>query len=109
MDFGFIRVSANSCKIKLADCFSNAREIIKSLNTSLKNNTEFAVFPELCLTGYTCGDLFLQKSLINDALNALSYILEKTKNLNITFILGMPIEYETKLFNCGVAIYKGRF
>lgn len=108
MDFGFIRVSANSCKIKLADCFSNAREIIKSLNTSLKNNTEFAVFPELCLTGYTCGDLFLQKSLINDALNALSYILEKTKNLNITFILGMPIEYETKLFNCGVAIYKGK-
>lgn len=108
MNFGFIRVSSNSCNINIADCFFNAKEIIKSVKTSFENNVELAVFPELCITGYTCGDLFLQKSLIDDALLSLKYILEQTKDLNITFIVGMPFEYEAKLFNCGIVIYKGR-
>ncbi len=108
MDYGFVRVAAATPNIKVADCFYNAKNIIEDIKKAEKNKTSIICFPELCITGYTCSDLFLQDSLIEDSKSALKEILEKTKSLNITCIVGMPIEYLGKLYNCGVCFYKGK-
>lgn len=108
MDYGFVRVAAATPNIKVADCFYNAKNIIEDIKKAEKNKTSIICFPELCITGYTCSDLFLQDSLIEDSKSALKEILEKTKSLNITCIVGMPIEYLGKLYNCGICFYKGK-
>lgn len=108
MKYGFIRVATSSPNIKVANCFYNARNIIKDIKKAYENNTSLIAFPELCITGYTCSDLFLQDSLIKDSKKALKIILEETKNLNITCIIGMPIEILNKLYNCAVCFYKGK-
>lgn len=107
MEYGFIRVASATPNIKVADCFYNAKNIIENIKEAEKNRTSLIVFPELCITGYTCSDLFLQDSLLKDSKKALKEILEQTKNLNITCIVGMPIEFLGKLYNCGVCFYKG--
>lgn len=107
-EFGFIKVGAIVPKLYLANPLKNAKEIIKMLQKAEKKGISIATTPELSLTGYTCGDLFLQEKLLNDSENALKMILEKTKNLNIISILGLPIYHENQLFNCAVVIEKGR-
>lgn len=108
MNFGFVKIACATPFINVADCFFNAKEIIKNIKIAHKNEAFLVNFPELCITGYTCNDLFFQKALINDCKAALKLIIEETKNLNITFVVGMPVEYENKLFNCGVVIYNGK-
>jgi NAD+ synthase (glutamine-hydrolysing) len=71
------------------------------------NNAELIVFPELSLTGYTCGDLFLQESLLEDAKNQLLWIAEKTSRLNAVILVGTPLCLTGKLYNCAAAIHKG--
>lgn len=107
MNYGFIRVAAATPNIKVANCFYNAKCIIENIKKAYENNTNLIVFPELCITGYTCSDLFLQSSLLEDSEKALKNILQETKDLNIICIVGMPIEYKSKLFNCAVCFYKG--
>ena len=107
MNYGFIRVAAATPNIKVANCFYNAKSIIENIKKAYENNTNLIVFPELCVTGYTCSDLFLQSSLLEDSEKALKNILQETKELNIICIVGMPIEYKSKLFNCAVCFYKG--
>lgn len=107
MNYGFIRVAAATPNIKVANCFYNAKSIIENIKKAYENNTNLIVFPELCVTGYTCSDLFLQSSLLEDSEKALINILQETKELNIICIVGMPIEYKSKLFNCAVCFYKG--
>nr|WP_317359803.1 NAD(+) synthase [uncultured Tyzzerella sp.] len=107
MDYGFVRVAAATPNIKVADCFFNATNIIENIKKAEKNKTSLIVFPELCITGYTCSDLFLQDTLLEDSKKALKKILQETKNLNITCIVGMPLQYLGKLYNCGVCFYKG--
>ena len=107
MKYGFVRVAAATPDIKVADCFYNAKSIIENIKKAYKNNTHIIAFPELCITGYTCSDLFLQDSLLQDSLLAFKEILSQTKDLNITCIIGMPIEHLGKLYNCAVCFYKG--
>ena len=107
MNYGFIRVAAATPNIKVANCFYNAKCIIENIKKAYESNTNLIVFPELCITGYTCSDLFLQSSLLEDSEKALKNILQETKDLNIICIVGMPIEYKSKLFNCAVCFYKG--
>ena len=107
MDYNFLKVATSSPYIKICDCFFNAKNIIKSIKEAFLKKTSLILFPELCITGYTCSDLFFQSSLLKDSLNALKLILENTKDLNIIAVIGMPIEYNNKLYNCGVCIYKG--
>ncbi len=108
MEYGFVRVAAATPYIKVADCFYNAKNIIEDIKKAEKNKTSIICFPELCITGYTCSDLFLQDSLLQDSQKALKHIVQETKDLNITCIVGMPIEFLDKLYNCAVCFYKGK-
>lgn len=107
MNYGFVRVAAATPNIKVGDCFYNAKNIIEDIKKAVENKTILIVFPELCITGYTCSDLFLQDSLLEDSKKALKEILSQTKDLNITCIVGMPLEHRNKLYNCAVIFYKG--
>lgn len=106
-EYGFIRVGAIINKLVLASPMDNAKEIVKMIRKADKEGVSIVTTPELALTGYTCGDLFLQDELIEDAEKALSIILEDTKDLDIISIIGMPIRCNNQLLNCAVVIEKG--
>lgn len=105
---GFVRVGAVVPKLKLADTEFNCNEIIKQIEVASNNKIQIAVFPELCVTGYTCQDLFEQDTLLEEAEKALNKILDYTNNLDIICIIGMPIKAENQLFNTAVVIQKGK-
>lgn len=107
-EFGFIRVGGIVNKLVLANPLENAKEIIKEIKKAIKLGVSIVVTPELSLTGYTCGDLFLQDKLLNDSEKALEEVLEQTKNIDIISILGMPIKHDNQLFNCAIVISKGK-
>lgn len=105
---GFVRVGAVVPKLKIADTEFNCNEIIKQIEVASNNKIQIAVFPELCVTGYTCQDLFEQDTLLEEAEKALNKILDYTNNLDIICIIGMPIKAENQLFNTAVVIQKSK-
>lgn len=105
---GFVRVGAVVPKLKVADTEFNCNEIIKQIEVASNNKIQIVVFPELCVTGYTCQDLFEQDTLLEEAEKALNRILDYTNNLDIICIIGMPIKAENQLFNTAVVIQKGK-
>lgn len=105
---GFVKVAAATPEIRVADCMYNAEAIISLIKEADKQGVKVICFPELCITGYTCGDLFLQGTLINGAKNALSLILSQTQELEIVAAVGLPIEKDGKLYNCAAIIQHGR-
>ncbi len=107
MEFGFLRVAAATPKVYLANCKKNAEEIVKNIFDAEKEGASAVVFPELSITGYTCGDLFSRPELIDGAKTALTDIAEKTKNINIISCVGLPFEFDGKLFNCCGVLHKG--
>ncbi len=107
LKYGFIKTAAASPKIKVADCNYNAEQIIKMSKEAYEKSASLIVFPELCVTGYTCGDLFLQDTLIKSAEEAVAKIVEETKTLDIILVIGAPISEKHSLYNCGIVIYKG--
>ena len=107
LKYGFIKTAAASPKIKVADCDYNAEQIIKMSKEAYENGASLIVFPELCVTGYTCGDLFLQNTLIKSAEEAVAKIVEETKAFDIVLVIGVPISEKHSLYNCGMIIYKG--
>jgi len=108
VDNGFIRVGAAVPKIKVADCKSNCEEIIHFIDEADENHVQLLVFPELCITAYSCGDLFYQDILLEEAVNGLQRILDHTRDKNILILLGMPLALDNQLFNCAVLILKGK-
>ena len=107
LEYGFVRVGAIVNKLVLASPVDNAKEIVRMIREAYKNNISIVTTPELALTGYTCGDLFLQDELIEDSEDALKFILDETKDLDIISIIGMPIRCNNQLLNCAVVIEKG--
>lgn len=107
MEYGFIRVGAIVNKLVLASPIDNAKEIVKMIKKAYSKGISIVTTPELSLTGYTCGDLFLQDELVNETEKSLSIILEDTKTLDIISIIGMPIKCNNQLLNCAVVISKG--
>lgn len=107
-ELGFIRVGAIVNKLFLANPLKNAEEIIKEIKKAKKLGVSIVTTPELSLTGYTCGDLFLQDKLLSDSEKALKKVLEETKNIDIISILGIPIKHNNQLFNCAIVISKGK-
>ncbi len=107
MEFGFLKVAAATPYARLADCMKNAEEIVKLTFIAAQKGAAVVVFPELSITGYTCGDLFLQCSLIEGAKEALLYTAEKTKDMDIVICVGLPFDFEGKLFNCCAVLHKG--
>ncbi|MCD8372339.1 MAG: NAD(+) synthase [Clostridia bacterium] len=108
MRHGFIKVCSATCEIKVADTLFNANSIIKSAEEAAKNGAQVIVFPELCVCGYTCGDLFNQRILLEKVLDAISYLCEKLKNNNSLIFVGAPLEKNGRLYNCAVAINGGK-
>ena len=106
-NYGFIKVAAAIPNVKVADCQFNASHIEDLINEADSNGVQIVCFPELSVTGYTCGDLFNSTLLISQAEEALSDILSSTANLNIISIVGLPVQVMGKLFNCAAILYKG--
>ena len=104
---GFVKVAAGTPKIRVADCDYNAGQIIALIKEAAARGVKVLALPELCVTGYTCGDLFLQPTLLDGAERALGRILEETKELDLLTALGMPVRFQNKLYNCAVVIRNG--
>lgn len=107
-EFGYVRVAAVVPELKVANAIYNTEEIISEVKKLAKDGVQIALFPELSLTGYSCGDLFLQDVLIEKVVECLKKIVLETSNLNIISIVGAPILYGNRLYNCGVVINKGK-
>lgn len=107
MKDGFLRVAAVTPDIKVADCDHNADEIIKYAKEAARNDASVIVFPELCVTGSTCGDLFLQNTLLDGAKAALEKIAKATAKCDAVIIVGLPYEVYDKLYNCAAVIWNG--
>lgn len=105
--YGYVRVAASVPELKVANVNFNTKEIIKEIKALDKEGVQIVTFPELCLTGYTCADLFSQELLIEKALSSLERVLKETEKLDIISILGVPIMCDNQLFNCGVVLQKG--
>ena len=104
----FIKVAAAVPFLKVADVVYNAGQITMLCKKAVKAGVNIITFPETCLTGYTCGDLFLQGTLLNKTEEALFSFLKETKKLNLIIILGLPVNAGAQLANCAVVIYKGK-
>ena len=107
MKDGFISVAAGTPSIRVADCRHNAEQIFSLMREAENQGVKILALPELCLTGYTCGDLFFHDTLLDGAMEGLRTILEATRNLEVLTALGMPLRAGGKLFNCAVVIQKG--
>jgi len=105
---GFITAAAGTPHIRVADCRYNAEQIFTMIREAARQGIKILALPELCLTGYTCEDLFFQDTLLDGAEEGLRTILEATKHLDILTALGMPVRAGGKLFNCAVVIQKGQ-
>lgn len=108
MKDGFLRTACATPQIKVADCSFNAQQIITMAETAVNNGASLVVFPELCITGYTCSDLFLQKTLLLSAEKALGDIAEKTASLDALILVGMPVRKGAALYNCAAVLSKGK-
>lgn len=107
MKDGFIKVSAATPKIKVADSAYNTEEILKIIDETEKNGASILVFSELTISGYTCGDLFLQQPLLTECKNQLLRIVKATENKSMLVVVGCPIVIKQKLYNCAVVISDG--
>ena len=105
--FGYVKVGAAVPKLKLADCIYNKEEILKIIEEAAAKKIRVLTFPELCLTGYTCADLFFQRPLLKAAEQAVAEIAEATKDLDILLTLGVPVALDSQAFNCAAVLYKG--
>lgn len=94
-------------EIRVAEPEYNAKAVIAAALEAQKEGVDVLAFPELCLTGYTCGDLFFQKTLISGAERALALVAEKTKNTDVLICVGLPVSHENKLYNVCAVLNKG--
>lgn len=107
MKDGFIKAAAATPKIKVADPAYNTEEILKIIDETEKNGASILVFSELTISGYTCGDLFLQQPLLTECKNQLLRIVKATENKSMLVVVGCPIVIKQKLYNCAVVISDG--
>lgn len=105
-NMGFINVCCTTLHTKVSDINYNAEEIIKNVKLYQKN--KIILFPELCLTAYTCHDLFLNRTLKDLILTNIQHILEETKMINSLIVFGAPLEKESRLYNCAFICFKGK-
>ncbi|MCI1640587.1 MAG: NAD(+) synthase [Bacteroidales bacterium] len=106
-DFGFIRVAAAVPRVKVADVNANMLEICGMIEEAENKEISLLVFPELSVTGYTCGDLFGQNILIESAEKAVTYIKKQTRGRHSTVIIGAPVRFNDRLYNCAIVLRNG--
>ena len=108
MRHGFVKVAAVTPDIRVADVAYNTEQICKGIEESLEKGAKVVVFPELCITGYTCGDLFTQDVLLADARKALHTIAAVTQGKDGLVFVGLPLAVEGELYNVAAAVNRGR-
>ncbi len=108
MKYGYVKVAAATCDIKVGDVTFNADKIIENIDKALEKKVEAVVFPELSLTGYTCSDLFWQTEMLNKVYEEIIRIAKYTSGKNIVAIVGIPFEALGKLYNCAAIITNGK-
>ena len=105
---GFLKAAALSPALRVADCAYNTRQIIAQLKDAAARGVKLAVFPEFCLTGYTCGDLFLQHTLQQGALTGLQSILDASRELDVVALVGLPLLVRGKLYNVAAVLCRSQ-
>ena len=108
MNYGFVKVAAAVPRVKVADCKFNSERLEGLITIAEGKGVQILTFPEMCITGYTCGDLFAQQLLLEQAEMALIQILNSTRQLDIISILGMPVVVSSTVINAAVVIQKGK-
>lgn len=108
MNYGYVKVAAAVPRVKVADCRFNAGQIEKEIIIADGKGVQIIAFPELCITGYTCGDLFAQQLLLEEAEMGLMQVVNNTRQLDIVAILGMPVALNGSLLNAAVVVQKGK-
>ncbi len=108
MNHGFIKVAAAVPPVTVADCRQNVKEMISLAEKASMQGVVWMAFPELCITGYTCGDLFTQNLLLEEAENALAYFVEATAQYNMVCVTGLPVRCDNQIFNCAAVSSHGR-
>ena len=107
MDYGYVKVAAAVPQVQVADCFYNIEQIERLMRRAADKGVQVLVFPELCITGYTCQDLFLQDTLLSNAEEALLQLVHETEDLPVLTFVGLPLRAANQLFNAAVAIQSG--
>ena len=108
MNYGFVRIATAIPGVKVGDCKYNAQQIESLIIQAEGKGVEIICFPELSITAYTCGDLFAQQLLLDEAEMCLISILDFTRSLDIISIIGLPVAYHGTLLNCAAVIQKGK-
>ena len=104
----FIKVSAACPVTRVADIDFNLENINICIDNAYKAGAKSIVFPELCITSYTCGDLFMQSSLLNKSMEAIEKLVYKSKDIDMLITVGAPLNYNNNLYNCGYVIFNGK-
>ena len=107
MKDGFIKVSSGFFDVAVADIYANTEKIKNLIEKADKENINLLVLPELCITGYTCGDLFYSDTLISSAKQALCELAKYTLGKYPIVVVGLPLLFRSKLFNCAAALFNG--
>ncbi len=107
MKYGFVKTACASPRLKVADCNFNSEQIIYAAKDAAKNGASVIVFPELSITGYTCGDLFFQRTLQNASEVQLKRIISETAKLDSVIFVGLPVPRAEGIYNCAAAIKGG--
>ena len=108
MDFGFLRIAAAIPSVQVAGCRHNVSRIEKLIRQAAGRQAALVAFPELAVTGYTCGDLFTQRALLDGAESALADLLKSTSDCPTVCIAGMPVPAGNRLYNTAVVFCRGR-
>jgi NAD+ synthase (glutamine-hydrolysing) len=106
-EYGYLRVGAAVPEIKIADPEFNREVIFKMIKEAEEKGIKVLTFPELSITGYSCGDLFNQDILLDAAERELEKLIVHSRLIDMFIIVGMPVRVKNELYNCGVAFYKG--
>ena len=108
MRYGFLRCAAVSPALRVADCDYNAAQIIAAMRKAAECGVQLLCLPELCLTGYTCSDLFLQETLCRGAEDALRRIVQASADCPLVVLAGLPVRHNGKLYNCAAVVCGGK-
>lgn len=108
MKDGFIKVAAATPELAVADCTFNTEQIILLMKKAQEQGSAIIVFPELCVTGYCCSDLFSQDRLLEAAESSLIKIIKASKGISALVFIGLPVQVCGKLFNCAAAVQNGK-
>ena len=108
MKYGFIKVATAIPEVRIADTKFNLDAIEKQIIAAEGQGVEIIVFPEFCITGYTCQDLFRQQLLLDDSEHAMMMLLDFTRQLDIIAIVGIPVCVGPLLLNCAAVVQHGK-